>query len=249
MYCVTPGGLCFEGYTMSWSRREMMLASLGLLLGGCTQRHGASMSRPGAQWPDPVHRPTAQPTQDRPVVVRDTPVNNSSINGIDVIPRSRWARSGPITKRVNPMNGVNRITVHHEGFDTIWFTDVSSTAQHLEKVRKSHVGFRGWGDIGYHYIIDRSGRVWEGRDVRYQGAHVSKNNEHNVGIMLLGNFDNQKPTDQQVQALKVTLRHLMAQYRVPTHRVYTHQELMPTACPGRNLQPRVAALRTGGYLA
>jgi hypothetical protein len=34
-------------------------------------------------------------------------------------------------------------------------------------------------DIGYHYTIDPTGRIWEGRPVQYQGAHVKMNNEHN----------------------------------------------------------------------
>ena len=67
--------------------------------------------------------------------------------------------------------------------------------------------------------------------------------------MLLGNFEQQSPSQQQLLSLQTTLRFLMAKYRVPTGRVYTHRELGPTVCPGRNLHPRVASLRTSGALA
>lgn len=147
------------------------------------------------------------------------------------------------------MGGINRITIHHEGWTPVWFSDQASTAARLEQIRNIHVRDRGWGDIGYHYVIDRAGRVWQGREIRYQGAHVSKNNEHNVGIMCLGNFDKQRPSDAQMQSLINTLRSVQHTYKVPARRVYTHQELSPTACPGSHLQPRVVAIRSNGYLA
>jgi N-acetyl-anhydromuramyl-L-alanine amidase AmpD len=147
------------------------------------------------------------------------------------------------------MKGINRITIHHEGHTPVWFTDELNTKARLEQVRNIHTRDRRWGDIGYHYIIDRAGRVIEGRPLAYQGAHVSKQNPHNVGVMLLGNFEKQSPSQAQLAAMQSTLRYLMAKYRVPVKRVYTHRELGPTVCPGRNLQPRVASLRTNGALA
>lgn len=147
------------------------------------------------------------------------------------------------------MRGVTRITVHHEGHTPVWFTDVRSTQARLDQVRNIHTRDRRWGDIGYHYIIDRAGRVIEGRNIAYQGAHVSGQNPHNIGVMLLGNFEKQSPSQVQFNSLQSTLRYLMARHHVPVSRVYTHRELGPTACPGRNLQPRVASLRASGILA
>jgi hypothetical protein len=166
-----------------------------------------------------------------------------------MMPRAWWTKYGPNGAKLNPMAGVNRITVHHEGHTPVWFTDDRSTRERMEQVRGVHTRDRKWADIGYHYIIDRAGRIIEGRSVAYQGAHVSQQNEHNVGVMLLGNFEQQSPSQQQLLSLQTTLRFLMAKYRVPTNRVYTHRELGPTVCPGRNLQPRVASLRTSGALA
>lgn len=142
------------------------------------------------------------------------------------------------------MGGVNRITVHHEGWTAVWFTDKGTTAKRLDQIRRNHVD-RGWGDIGYHYIVDRAGRVWEGRSTRYQGAHVKEQNEHNVGVLVLGNFNVQQPSEAQMRALVQTLRGLMRAYNVPASRVYTHRELNSSTCPGRNLQARMVALRRG----
>jgi hypothetical protein len=85
--------------------------------------------------------------------------------------------------------------------------------------------------------------------MRYQGAHVKDHNEHNIGVMVLGNFDEQKPTGAQLTTLRGTLVKLMGYYDVPVSRVHTHRELNPTTCPGDALQPQVNYLRSSGQLA
>jgi hypothetical protein len=137
--------------------------------------------------------------------------------------------------QINWMNGVSRITVHHSAVDNSGLRNFSDTARMIEGIRAGHVA-RGWADIGYHYVIDPSGRVWEGRSVLRQGAHVQDNNEHNLGIMMLGNFEYQAPTPQALHAVDHFVASQMARFNVPLRRVYTHQELRRTACPGRNFQ-------------
>lgn len=45
-----------------------------------------------------------------------------------------------------------------------------------------------WSDIGYHYLISCNGEISEGRDIRFKGSHVMKNNSQRIGILLLGDF-------------------------------------------------------------
>lgn len=239
---------------MKLTRRELLIASMGMLLTGCAQTPTSLTRRPGTPWPGSVSRPTHANAGTRPVYtpppVRPKPAPVAKVAGPPGLkPRSWWTRSGPIRSRVNPMKGVNRITIHHEGHTPVWFTDEHSTRARLEQVRNIHTRDRRWGDIGYHYIIDRAGRLIEARPIAYQGAHVSNQNPHNVGVMLLGNFEKQSPSQAQLTTLRSTLRYLMTTHRVPVKRVYTHRELGPTVCPGRNLQPRIASLRTSGALA
>jgi hypothetical protein len=73
---------------------------------------------------------------------------------------------------------------------------------------------------------------------------VKDTNEHNLGVLVLGNFDLQQPTPQALASLDSFVAAQMRRYRVPLSRVYTHQELRPTACPGRNLQRYMLATRT-----
>ena len=251
---------------------------MGLLaLSGCVASSDRPFVLNPAQFPDHVGRPrpdgddllitgrspgsTTPPPASIPGHDLDSPTSRSLRQGharlasglqrygVPLLAREAWARQGANPRRVNLMGGVTRITVHHEGWTPVYFHDQATTAKRLELVRHAHVSQRGWGDIGYHYIIDRAGRVWEARDVRYQGAHVRDHNPHNLGVMLLGNFEEQQPSDPQFRSLYATLRELMAAYDVPVDQVKTHREWVPTACPGKNLQPRVAGLRSTGRLA
>lgn len=130
---------------------------------------------------------------------------------------------------------VQYVTVHHDGMDPFYGTDARSTAARLEAIRRAHRN-KGWGDIGYHFAVDREGRVWEGRPLAWQGAHVKNHNEGNIGVVALGNFDRQTPTPAQLQALNRIVSHLLRRYNVPLARLKTHQEWSATACPGINLQ-------------
>ena len=75
---------------------------------------------------------------------------------------------------------------------------------------------------------------------------MKNHNEGNIGVLVMGNFERQQPTAAQMKTLDRVLRDLMRTYRVSKSRVYTHREWpdAETACPGRNLQPKVASLRT-----
>lgn len=235
------------------NRREIIRGGLvvgaGLLLAAC-QRNRAGGWKPLS--PEEIEVRPRKPLAggDGP---RAKPDSNQLANG--VIPRSQWASSGPNVSRINPMNGVTRITVHHDGMPPVSLRAKNDVARRLELIRSVHITNKdsngeNWADIGYHYIIDPQGRIWEGRPVRYQGAHVKQNNEHNLGIMVLGNFDEQRPTSEAVAALDRFLADRMHAYRVPVNRIYTHQEINATACPGTNLQSYMVATRSGrGYLA
>jgi hypothetical protein len=227
------------------------LAALNLLIHGCASSPTGGSSRPRPTWSTGPTPRTASRGAYNPAVYTPAPAAPSATpGGLTLLPRSQWTSAPVNTGSTDPMNGVSRLTVHHDGMDELlWADDLASSKARLELIRKSHLN-RGFADIGYHYVIDRAGRVWEGRPMAYQGAHAGGvNNQHNVGVLVLGNFDRQQPTVAQLQTLPQSLRLLMAHYRVPVSRVYTHQELKPTACPGTSLQARMVQLRRSGYLA
>jgi hypothetical protein len=226
------------------SRRQMLGGGLalgaGLLLAGCNKQRFKPLTREELEGP-----PKRDLGPERPP--RYAPQPGAQMAG--VIPRRTWASSGPVMSLINPMNGVNRVTVHHSGIISAEIRSNSDSARMLENIRRGHLS-QGWADIGYHYIIDPAGRIWEGRSVRYQGAHVKENNEHNLAVMCMGNYDVERPTSELLASLDLFVAEQMRVYNVPINRVYTHQELKPTACPGRNLQGYMLATRArSGRLA
>lgn len=246
-----------------WLDRRMLLrggliAGAGLVLAGCA---GKKPSRAmGPVWPDQEPNMDGQAALDgvpggvttaRPYVPPPPPSITQNLGTsipTGVIPRSRWTSSRPLMRSQDPNRGadamqyVGMITVHHDALNAVGLTSQSAVARRLDGVRASHVR-NGWADIGYHYIIDPAGRVWQGRPVTLQGAHVKDHNPHNLGIMCMGNFNQHSPTREQVAALDAFVASQMVGYRVPVNRVYTHRELTPTACPGSNLQRYMLATR------
>jgi len=229
----------------SVSRRDLLRGGLALgLFGLAGCKSGGESAIPG---PVQATGPKASPTLAAPAAAQ--PIVGSTT----VMPRALWTKvAGPVRTNHHPMGGVERITVHHEGSTAFTATDVATVARRIESVRLAHLNRRTkgepWVDIGYHYIIDPAGRIWEGRDVNIRGAHVEDFNEHNLGIMCLGNFEIQSPTPQQLATLQRFVRDQMNRYRVPVARVLTHRECpgARTACPGRNLQQPMLAYRARG---
>lgn len=158
--------------------------------------------------------------------------------------RGEWTDQGVVMALANPMAGVQRITIHHDAIHSSGLYDQGDAIRRLQTIRKSHLN-QQWADIGYHYVIDPQGRIWEGRPIRFQGAHVKNNNEGNLGIMVMGNFDDEMPTGAALASLDAFIADRMRAYRVPMNRVFTHQEINPTACPGRNLQAYMRQTRSG----
>ncbi len=236
---------------MRYSRRQLLtrgiggLASLGAasLLPGCQNGSTTQLGMPLTPWPDLRPHPDSRGNGYTPSPVRTVSTATATkIPGVN--PRSAWTSTGPMRSRINPMRGVSRITIHHEGMPTAFTaTGRDATRTRLELIRNSHVNHRKWADIGYHFIVDRAGRVWTGRSLAYQGAHVKNENENNIGVMCLGNFEIQTPSAAQVTALENFVRDLRRRYRVTEARIYTHRELGLTTCPGRNLQPRIDWMR------
>ena len=201
---------------------------------------GASAATPTRYGDAPTQRVQAVRLPDPAPTTKPVPARLPA--AMAVTPRSAWTRGGT-SGDVKPMNGVQRITVHHSAMATTG-NSARATAAMLTSIRKGHLA-RGWADIGYHFAVDPAGRVLACRDLRFQGAHVAEHNEHNVGVCVLGNFDEQRPTPPQLNALHAALTSLAATYRVPMRRVYTHQELNPTACPGVYLQRHMVLARQG----
>lgn len=122
-----------------------------------------------------------------------------------------------------------------------------------------HTKSRGWSDIGYNFIVDRFGRIWEGRyggvDRPVVGAHTSGYNERSFAMSALGNFDKVQPSAAMIDAYgrlfawKLSLhgvdasspQQLVGKRYFPA--VSGHRDAGRTACPGSFLYARLSDIR------
>ncbi len=161
---------------------------------------------------------------------------------VSLMPRAAWTQTAPMTQRLERSPNYTRITVHHAGASISTELRCEDIAMQIEGIMEGHRK-RRFGDIGYHFVIDRAGRVWEGRSLKYTGAHVSAQNQENIGVMLLGNFERQRPAPKQLDSLHELTQALRNRFTVPRYRVFGHRDLGQTLCPGRYLYGTVGALR------
>ncbi len=172
-----------------------------------------------------------------------------------VIPRASWGAMPANTAHMDKTRGgYKRITVHHSADREPPALDgsVSKSAAEVRMIQKAHMEGKetGYADIGYHFVIDPYGRVFQGRDLTWQGAHAAgANNVQNIGVCLIGNFDEEAPTKAALDTLRKLLDEERAQWKIPRSQVFTHQELKSTECPGRNLASWVQAYRHAGAAA
>ncbi len=162
-------------------------------------------------------------------------------------PRRDWDPGGAPQADI-PMGKPFRITVHHSAHDAFIAgsaaRSAAASAEVIRRMRAYHVQNRHWQDIGYHFVIDPRGGIWEGRPLRFQGAHAgAAHNKGNIGICVIGNYDAQGPSAAQVDSLTWLIRRLCAQYDIPKRQIFSHCDLKATTCPGRFLKRIVAELR------
>jgi hypothetical protein len=138
---------------------------------------------------------------------------------------------------------IKLIVVHHTAI-----ANAGDSRPGVEKVRALyayHANSRGWGDIGYHYVIDSDGQIYQGKagGDYVVGGHAYCNNIGTIGIAMLGNFDEEDPSEAQVHSLQWLINDLADVYNINVNKqvefhgvmrtpVVGHRDLLSTDCPG-----------------
>lgn len=164
------------------------------------------------------------------------------------IPRANWSVESIDGGNIDPMgSSVWRITIHHSADAPDLTDDPVATLRRIERQHMMGMGKNEpFACIGYHFIISADGRVWEGRPVKFQGAHATgDNNKGNIGICLLGNFNKQHVTAAQRASLDRLVDRLCRDFHVSKSNIVGHNHFKSTDCPGKNLEPIVEAYAKG----
>ena len=164
--------------------------------------------------------------------------------------RSSWRPDPAIPGRLDAMGRPYRLTVHHSAM-LFRGMQPQATAAQLRIIQRNHMRNpdRRYGDIGYHFLVDPAGRIWEGRQLRWQGAHArNTNNRGNIGICILGNFvrgnGGQQPNKAQQDALQRLVIQLSRRYGIGDNQIFCHNDFVATQCPGPYWQPLVERLKS-----
>ncbi|MFN7141550.1 MAG: N-acetylmuramoyl-L-alanine amidase, partial [Limisphaerales bacterium] len=97
------------------------------------------------------------------------------------------------------MSTLNRAIIHHTAAAGDFTTDYESGKAKVRGVQNYHMDSNGWCDIGYHFLVNAAGHIYEGRSGSMsslpRGTHDG-NNSNSFGFTLLGYFHsphNQSP--------------------------------------------------------
>ncbi|MEZ5191951.1 MAG: N-acetylmuramoyl-L-alanine amidase [Nocardioides sp.] len=123
-----------------------------------------------------------------------------------------------------------------------------------------HVRVRGWSDIGYNFLVDRFGRIWEGRyggiDRPVVGAHTLGYNDYSFAMSAIGNFETTQPRPRMLRAYGALFAWKLSLHGVDAsstrqkvgssyfQAINGHRDAAATACPGRYLYAQLPLIRT-----
>lgn len=151
---------------------------------------------------------------------------------------------------------IDLLVVHHTAVKVAG--DKRSGIERVRAIYQYHSLNRGWGDVGYHYLIDEDGQIYEGKSGgKYVvGGHAYCHNVNTLGIALLGNFEDERPSQNQMKALQWLLSDLADDYDVNLDDTVTyhgqtyaspivgHGDLLDTSCPGFYVRQTLSQVRT-----
>lgn len=186
-----------------------------------------------------------------------------------VIPRAVWGADERMVREPPVyVDEVRAVFLHHT--DHLNTYDCDRVPAMLRALERNHIRIMGWDDIGYQYVVDRCGNVYEGRGgdgVRtVRGAHTKGFNKHSVGIAALGSFEEGVPVPRVMLdaiaavaawqlapgadphgTVRLTSTNDASRYPKGTTATFDvisgHRDGFETTCPGDALYARLPALR------
>ena len=177
-----------------------------------------------------------------------------------MVRRSEWDADETIVRDAPAIASRLRLAfVHHTAGSNRY--SPSESAAIVRGIQRYHVVGNGWDDIGYNFLVDKYGRVFEGRGGgitrNVVGAHAGGFNTGSVGVAVIGNYDSAsiprkaKRALQQLLAWRLDVGHVFPRGRVDRvsggnarwpagtsvrlRAVSGHRDTGLTSCPGNRL--------------
>ncbi|MFF7213092.1 peptidoglycan recognition protein [Streptomyces sp. NPDC008238] len=100
-------------------------------------------------------------------------------------------------------DAISAIFVHHTATGNDY--ECSDSPSVIRGIYRYHVKSSGWRDIGYNFLVDKCGNIYEGRSGGVSkavfGAHTLGFNEHTMGIAVLGDYSEERPSGEALSAV------------------------------------------------
>ncbi len=185
-----------------------------------------------------------------------------AISSLGIVSRTQWGCPDGQSYRGTPAyTTVTHVIVHH----TAGSNALTDWAAEVRSIWYYHTASNGWDDVGYHWLIDPNGVIYEGRagGDGVLGAHFSCRNSNTAGIALLGTFSSVSPTEAALASLTRLTGEVAARWDIdPAAFVFhapsklnlqtvsghrdgnTGDTCTVTECPGDRLYAYLPVLRT-----
>ena len=186
-----------------------------------------------------------------------------------IITRAQWGADESIVRAPPYYADRVRFAVVHHTAGTNSYT-ASQSAAIVRGIQRYHVLANGWNDIGYNFLVDKYGQVFEGRgggvDKNVVGAHAEGFNTGSTGVSVLGTYSSTKISSAARSALvkllawRLDVAHVDAtsslkwvsggnpEYPAGTvvslKAIAGHRDTGPTSCPGAALYGQLPGIRT-----
>jgi hypothetical protein len=140
-----------------------------------------------------------------------------------VITQAGWGASTDYDGTPSYGTEIKAAVVHHTGIDSDNTLSCAQSKARLRSIQQEHFA-RGYYDIGYNFMVDKCGQIFEGRsggmDLPVTGAHNVGFNTNTVGISYLGNFEKAQPSRAALDAMSRIVAWKFGMYGIdPTGKV------------------------------
>ena len=161
---------------------------------------------------------------------------------VEIISANTWGRNIIGNPSKLKAASINELTIHYTGAPSVSIGK-NQVAAYIKRTERGHQG-KDSSTIAYNLVIDKWGRIWEGRGLGLRNAaNGTSSNSTSVSVLLLIGVKDNEPTPEMVEALQRLYAFLSKKYKRKLS-VRPHQFHKPTSCPG----PKVLRLINSGRI-
>ncbi len=205
-----------------------------------------------------------------PAVAANPAVLATAVAQPAVISRAAWGADPSIFTWQPTYATLKAAIVHHTAGTNTYTADQSASI--VRGIYRYHAVTRGWGDIGYNFLVDKYGQIFEGRagsltagdTVMPVGAHASGFNTGALGISAMGDYTQVNAPQVILDSMASVISWRFSRAGIDPAsssglispgttfrpagqalgRIFAHRDVGATVCPGNDIYGRLPALRS-----